>query len=307
MRKFIISDLHGDGNIYKSIMYYLENVNKNEKVILYINGDLIDKGIESAEILLDVKRRMIEGPFEIEYIGGNHELLMFQVFSDGLTGLDNKMEWHDNGGWITDYGLEDTLVTDEERTEMLEFIANLKIYHKFHEKINGKNIVMAHAACPVIVKDECRLRIKDNNFEVKYCTWSRKNDPTIPFKTAIGNPNYFSIVGHTPNNSILGCEYYNNGGYLNIDGGCACYVSGFFDFDHVPLIEIKDGYLKILTFNHSNEIMFGNYFFDGIFLPFESIELDRERSYLNTSFHPKKLVRFKDNVVGYEDWYKKNS
>ena len=36
MKKFIVSDLHGNGNVYLSIMNYLENVYKDENLILYI-------------------------------------------------------------------------------------------------------------------------------------------------------------------------------------------------------------------------------------------------------------------------------
>ena len=59
MRKFIVSDIHGLGNFYYSIMNYLDNINKEEDVTLYINGDVIDRGINSAEILLDLYRNII--------------------------------------------------------------------------------------------------------------------------------------------------------------------------------------------------------------------------------------------------------
>ena len=47
MRKFIVSDLHGDGAIYDSVINYLENLhNEGEDITLYINGDLVDRGPE---------------------------------------------------------------------------------------------------------------------------------------------------------------------------------------------------------------------------------------------------------------------
>lgn len=39
MRNFIVSDLHGSDKIYISIMNYLNNVDCNDNVTLYINGD----------------------------------------------------------------------------------------------------------------------------------------------------------------------------------------------------------------------------------------------------------------------------
>ena len=54
MRKYIISDIHGNGNLYYSVMSYIENISKIDDVVLYINGDLIDRGPNSSEILLDL-------------------------------------------------------------------------------------------------------------------------------------------------------------------------------------------------------------------------------------------------------------
>ena len=74
MRKFIISDIHGYGNLYYSVMGYLDNISKNEEIELYINGDLIDRGYESAEILLDVIKRIKENKFKIVYLGGINDV-----------------------------------------------------------------------------------------------------------------------------------------------------------------------------------------------------------------------------------------
>jgi hypothetical protein len=54
MQKYIVSDIHGNGDIYDTIMGYLENVSLTDEVTLYINGDLFDRGLDSFRILLDV-------------------------------------------------------------------------------------------------------------------------------------------------------------------------------------------------------------------------------------------------------------
>ena len=306
MRKFIISDIHGLGNVYYSIMGYLDNISKLEPIELYINGDLIDRGPESAEILLDIKRR-IETPnhYKIIYLAGNHELLMYQLYKDRKKGKTTYFNnWYDNGGDITDWGLKELLQKKEKILEVVDFVANLKLYHKLNEKIDGKNIVIVHAACPLIVKDICNLRIKNDNEEVFYDTWTREDDPFMPFRCRIGNEKYFTIVGHTPNNNKYGYEYHQNDNYLNIDGGCAAYAKGFFEYDHYPLVEVKDDYLKILTFNNNNEIIYGNYFKDYKSIPFTEQELNKERSYLNHNLKTKKLMRLEDDIIGYEDWTK---
>lgn len=281
MRKYIISDIHGNGNLYYSIMSYLENVSKIDEVILYINGDLIDRGEDSAEILIDVINRMKTNPFKIVYLAGNHELSMYEIFEKRRKGIyaPDWNDWYINGGKTTDESLTSTLKTKEKILEVVDFISELPLYHKFDEKIDEKNIVVCHACCPLNPKDVCDSKITDNF--IYYSLWARKDDSFMPFRCRIGNNNYFSIVGHTPNNNKYGYEYHVDENYLNIDGGSSMYSSGVFEDDHFPLVEVCNGFLKILTFNNSNEIIYGNYFRDYTSIPYSEEELDNERKLLS--------------------------
>ena len=58
---------------------------------------------------------------------------------------------------------------------------------------------------------------------------------------------------------------------------------GRFEFDHVPLVEVKDDYLKILVFNHNNEIING-FYFEKTTLCMSNEELDGERVFINHEF-----------------------
>lgn len=92
-------------------------------------------------------------------------------------------------------------------------------------------------------------------------------------------------------NIFLAYEYHKNQNYLSIDGGCSIYACGEFDFEHFPLVEVCDGYLRILTFNNNNEIIYGNYFDGYISRPFNKDELEKERLYLNSKLKVKKLTK----------------
>lgn len=280
MRKYIISDIHGDGNVYYSIMGYLDNISKKEDITLYINGDLIDRGSYSADILLDVIARIKDNNFKIEYLGGNHELMMYQYFTNRN---EYRKLWYHNGGFRTEDGLYNLLGSEDKINDVVNYISNLKIYHKFEETILNKNVVLVHASCPSKVNDICDLTIKDDNMLVHNCVWERD--------ISFSNKSYYSVVGHTHNNNVFGFEFDKDSNSINIDGGCSCYVCGLVGWDHVPLVEVNDTYLRILTFNHNNEIIYGNYF-DGEFTNLiGNSELDVDRGYLNKDIKIKKLTR----------------
>lgn len=291
MRNFIVSDLHGDGNIYDSIIAYLENIKNmtNDDITLYINGDLIDRGSESARMLIDVKNRIENNiGFKIEYLGGNHELMMWQAAKKRKDDWPIFCNWFRNGGDVTADGL-DELLSLKELDDVIRFISSLKIYHKFKETLNGKNIVLVHARCPKYIFDNCNLEISDNH-DIETFVWSRKNDyGSIPKQ--IGNKKYFTIIGHSPLTHPYGYIYYKDQNYINIDGGCSGYVIGMDGYDHVPLVEIdsNNDRLIILTFNNNNEIVYGNYFSNGISTTIE--DLSEYRKYIDKNVKLKKLVK----------------
>ena len=275
MRKFIVSDLHGNENIYDSIMAYLENINKEDEVTLYINGDLIDRGWASYEMLYDVYDRVINKKgFKIEYLGGDHELMMWQdSINIGSKAWPTNTNWYYNGGNITS-GLIEINESLESRAKIIRFISNLKIYHKFEETLNGKRIVLVHAKCPSVVCDNSMLSIRDEEYKpcIQSFLWERK-------KECIGNDEYFTIVGHTIINNPMGYEYYKDYNYMDIDGGCASYVLGYTNVDHVPLVEVLDEKLNILTFNNSNDIIMANEFYNNESHPIYN--LDNYKKYLD--------------------------
>ena len=280
MRKFIVSDLHGNGEVYNSIMGYLENISLIDEVELFINGDLIDRGIDSFTMLMDVYERINgKGNIKINYLGGNHELMMWQALKEREPGKNPRhwCNWLCNGGWI----IEGELDLHEEKltNDLCKFLGKLKIYHKFEEKVQRNNILLVHAQSPKNIKDICDLKISDNNNVVEKAVWKRR-ELLGEKRVFLGKENYLTIIGHTPVSDSRGFTYDRIDNCFNIDGGCACYSSGSFNYDKVPLVEVLDGYIKIIVFNHNNEII-DSYIFDGELYKMTNKELEKERIFID--------------------------
>lgn len=288
MRNFIVSDLHGNGNTYKSIVGYLENINKDDEITLYINGDLIDRGLDSPYMLLDIRNRIINNKgFKIEYIAGNHELMMYNALYGNIPNFLDMAVWFSNGGGVTNDKIQE-LLDKKERLELLKFISELDIYHKFNEKIDDKNIVLVHAKCPHVVNDICDLKLKDN-YKIHNYVWTREEDLSTILKESLGNDKYFTIIGHTQVNDKRGYKYFDKYNCLNIDGGCAAYALGYKKYDHTPLVEIDNNKLNILTFNNNNEIIYGNYFINKESIQMNNNELEKARKYIDKDVKKKTL------------------
>ena len=282
MRKFIISDIHGNGDIYDSIMGYLENISLNEDVELYINGDLIDRGIDSYRVLEDIVKRIHEnGRIRIHYLGGNHELMMYQALKKRKKGkaLSHWSNWMLNGGWVIEGVLDEKKNYEELCDGYRDFLADLKLYHVFDEKISNCPLILVHSQAP---KDFVPMKIGDNNYSVFRAVWTRKKDDFgLPHR--IGKKGYFTIIGHTPVLNKNGFYYDSSENALDIDGGCAGFAIGQFQYSKVPLVEVKDDHLEILVFNHDNEILKG-FYFDGEFHPMNEEELNLRRGPINHQF-----------------------
>ena len=283
MRKFIVSDIHGNGDIYDSIMGYLENLSLIEDVELYINGDLIDRGLNSFQVLEDVFQRMNQrGKLKIHYLGGNHELMMYQSLARKKVGRDIPLlcNWRFNGGSIIANQLNFSENRDQKCEEYKKFLGDLNIYHIFDEEIASFPLLLVHAQAPNALSS---MKIGDCNWKTHKAVWTRDKDE-FGLRHRIGKKGYFTIVGHTPVLSSQGVSYHAKEQYLNIDGGCAGYAVGQFEYAFVPLIEVKNSELEILIFNHNNEIVKGS-IFDG--KDFHSLSFDTlqtRRVFLNHQY-----------------------
>ena len=294
MRKFIVSDIHGNGDIYDSIMGYLETVGLNEEVHLYINGDLIDRGLDSFRVLMDVKERMEgKGTIKVHYLGGNHELMMYHALRKRKPGktVNHWCDWIRNGGGIIEGELDSREDGEKLSDSLRDFMGELKIYHLFDEKIQDSRMLLVHAQAPKRVGDLYEMKIKDDNHLIEKAVWTRKDKSDLLWYgiesvfglNRIGLDGYFTIKGHTPVTSQKGFEIDTRENYINIDGGCAGYAYGHFEYNHVPLLEVKEGFLRILVFNHNNEINAG-YYYDGKLSKMSDEELTHHRGKLDIQY-----------------------
>ena len=282
MRKFIVSDLHGNGDIYDSIMAYLENISMSEEVELYINGDLIDRGLDSYRMLEDVVNRINNNDsIKIHYLGGNHELMMYNALKKKKPGrpLTFLNEWIYNGGGIIESKLDSLDNEKDKINEYIEFLGNLEIYNLFDESIKNNPILLVHAQAPKRVLKKCNMKIADNNLYVYKAVWTRDRDEYhIPHK--LGKKGYLTIIGHTSVLEDNGFIYNKKENYINIDGGCNPYARGYFHIDHVPVVEVFPDHLELLIWNHNNDI-FNGYFFDGELYRMDLVDLLTRKIYIN--------------------------
>ena len=290
MRKFIVSDIHGNGEVYDSIMAYLDNLSLKEPVELFIDGDLIDWGLDSYRVLLDVKERVEgRGNVKIHYLGGNHEHMMHQALKDRKPGevISFQSDWMFEGGWTIEGELDQQKNYDEACDSLRDFVGSLKVLHVFDEKILEKPIVLVHGQAPKDIEKVQSMRIKDDTPEVFDAVWKREYEYglfglSVIGTNRVGRDDCFTIVGNYPVKEKEGFKYRvtEKDSYFDIDGGCYPYAKGDFSYDHVPLVEVKDNHLSILVFNHNNEITQG-YTFDGKSVPMSEEELQKKRAYLN--------------------------
>ena len=291
MRKFIVSNIYGNGDIYNTIMSYLENIKKEEDVELYINGDLIDYGLDSYSILLDVKKKIeCKKGIKINYISGDHEYKMYKVLEKRkINGtISNWNSWVRNGGNTISETINAMFFKNEKCEEIRRFVSNLKICHVFKEKINGKKILLVHAQAPKSVSEIVKYNIHDYHHSIyKYICTKEKN--FFGMKKRIGNNEYFTITSNQNNEKDYVFSYNDKNNSLNITSNCKDYSKGIFNKGYFPLLEIKENKIEILLFNHNNEILKG-FYFDGKNNSMTEEELEERRKYIDHNYDNREKI-----------------
>lgn len=204
---FVMSDIHGCYDKYKKM---LDKIALTENDILFILGDVLDRGPYGIKVLLDIEKRN-----NVVLLKGNHDLQAGILLSN-LHLLDmgecpqKLVELY--GIWLSDGGdtsLEEYLeLSDDERVTAITVVDKAKLYHKV--KVNGNIYHLSHT-------------VPEYNRIDEYPQW-REEDYVL------GEPNYekvyfkdmILVTGHTPTGIIdaksAGCIWKKNN-HIAIDCG----------------------------------------------------------------------------------------
>lgn len=214
---YVTSDLHGCD--LKLFLQLLKQADFGEDDFLFVLGDVIDRGVHGAELLL----WLTEQP-NVQLILGNHEALMLacdflfeEVTEESLSRLRREQimlleSWYENGGGPTIAGLLELLHRDPELVEgILEYLRDAPLYEWVD--IGAKSYILVHGGLgnfdPAKSMDEyepeellmVRPELHDRYFE----------DATV-------------ILGHTPTEffgeAVQG-RMLRTDTWLNIDTGAA--------------------------------------------------------------------------------------
>ena len=214
-----MSDIHGRYDRYNKM---LEKINFSDDDVLYILGDIIDRGPDSGRLLLDVLLKP-----NIELLLGNHEFMMMEASEDD----EIYAMWRRNGAKPTIIQLLDM---DMDGNKLIALLERCKIAIPDLE-VNGKKFYLVHAE-PLGRAIHSPIYLNDvSEEEAEIMLWSRRYsyDKIEPELTKLWEeyPDTTFIIGHTP---VYTCEYgkydennmpvisgTSDGRVINIDCGCA--------------------------------------------------------------------------------------
>lgn len=146
MSTYILSDIHGDYEGYQTI---IEKIHFSKDDVLYVNGDVLDRGTGSLQIL----QHMMMQP-NIYPILGNHEymacqclrFLMQEITEDSIASLEPGMvegllEWQNIGGQQTMDAFHK--LTRDEQQDILDYLEEFSLYEEI--TVKGETYVIVHA------------------------------------------------------------------------------------------------------------------------------------------------------------------
>ena len=178
---------------YEKYCRMLEKINFNESDVLYVLGDVVDRGKQGLKTLL----HMMQYP-NIITIYGNHELLaypnlkylLYEIPEEeglSLTGerFGRMFDWLSNGGGTTIREFQELSKQDREK-----ILAYLREFWGFVEvEVNGRQYLLVHAGFEAEYFDENKPL---TSYDMQELVWSRMDVQKQYFKDKV------IIFGHTP-------------------------------------------------------------------------------------------------------------
>ncbi|MGN9067481.1 metallophosphoesterase [Ligilactobacillus agilis] len=163
MATYVISDIHGE---YQRLIKLLKKIDFNDSDMLYLLGDMIDRGNQSLKILQFAMQHQ-----NIIELMGNHEYMANQplnwLSSNDISQLKNMsadltkdfVEWLNIGGQST--MKEFQALTHDEQENILQYLNELLPYKEL--TVSGQQFVLVHAGIDNFSKRQI-VRNKLNTF-----------------------------------------------------------------------------------------------------------------------------------------------
>ena len=188
----MISDIHGNYNAY---MDMLKKIQFDDDDILYILGDILDRGPDPIQVILDVMKRP-----NVELLAGNHcvmaleclSFLLKEITQESLADLNREMfgkllNWRQNGASTT---IKEFLKYDRSiQQEILAFISELDVYDEI--EVAGKTFILVHAGLGNFSPEKQLWE-----YELNELVWDRPDYEKMYFSDK------YVISGHTPTLTI---------------------------------------------------------------------------------------------------------
>ena len=196
---YAMSDIHGNFEKFEKI---LEKINFTENDNMFLLGDVIDRGADGIQILLDMMARK-----NIIPLLGNHEKMMLDSLFCDDDSYKNLDLWLQNGGAPTYQAFFKLSVFEQKM--LFRYLTSFSRYAEC--QIENKNFVLVHGGL-----GNYRPGKKLSEYSLDELLWTR-----IEMKKRYFDDNTYLVVGHTPTFMIKpGCTgILKIGNNINIDCG----------------------------------------------------------------------------------------
>ena len=146
MANYVMSDLHGHYNQY---LMMLDKIGFSDSDMLYILGDIVDRGPHPVKILQDLMKRpnvcCIAGNHEVMFLK-NIKFLLQEITENSIAALDEDttaslVNWMQNGAGPTI--AEFSALDKSLRNAILDFVADFEIYEEVYTE--NSDFLLVHA------------------------------------------------------------------------------------------------------------------------------------------------------------------
>ena len=200
---YVMSDIHGQ---YSKFLEMLKRIDFNELDVLYILGDIIDRGPKNLEMIQYVMSHK-----NIKMLLGNHEDMFLKAMKN-RNSYDEAL-WYQNGGYTTDKQIQN--ISNKELKDIKLFFENLPL--EIFLTVNDKNFWLVHGN---YVTEKEKKKFSKSKYR-ETLIWGR-------IKVEDEGPNdKIVLFGHTPTYKYYGKEnplkIWKNKNVIGLDCGMAAY------------------------------------------------------------------------------------